>query len=230
MNLKATLKHAIPPQILNRVLLTIPVLYRTSLVDYESNLRPEGGIDDLLSQLDRISNIGGDIIECGCSRCGTTVIMAEYLRAKDIRKRIFAYDSFEGFDLSELQKERSAGLTDSADDSFTSTSFEYVKAKFKKLGVSDIVVPVKGYFQDTLPQVSTHFCLAFIDCDLQDSLVYCANTLWPLVSSGGRLLFDDYTSKIYLGAKRGVDSFVNFRQAEIQEHGLLNRLYYVIKK
>jgi predicted O-methyltransferase YrrM len=230
MNLKAAVKHAIPPNLLNRTLLAFPMLYRTGLVDYETNLRPQRGIDDLLSQLDLALNIEGDIIECGSSRGGTAVIMAEHLRRKHRQKVVYAYDSFEGFDRAELHKERLSGHTNSPDSSFTSTSLAYVKAKFRKLGVDALIVPVKGYFQETLPHLRGSFCLALIDCDLQDSLVYCANMLWPLLSKGGRLLFDDYTSGIYLGARLGVDAFVQAHPQDIQEHGLLNRLYYVVKK
>jgi hypothetical protein len=226
---KTKVKHAIPREVLNEVLLRFPALYRTKLVSYETNLQAMGGIYELLSQLETVLAVEGDIIECGSSRCGAGVIMANYLRTRRVDKKILACDSFEGFDRAELKREQKAGLTTATDSAFTSTSYRYVQRKISVLKVHDMVIPIKGYFQDTLPNITGPFCLALIDCDLKNSLVYAAETLWPHLSSGGRILFDDYLDPDFKGAKQGVETFVEKYQAEISEHGLLNRLYYACK-
>lgn len=227
--LKRRAKKMIPPAALNATLLRIPALYATRLVNYETNLTADQGIEDLLAQLERSLDVPGDVVECGSSRCGGSVLMALRLKAlRDVR-RIHACDSFEGFDRAELHRERSAGLTTSGDDSFTSTSHEYVVRKLARLGVDDVVHPVKGYFEQTLPTLTGPFCMVFIDCDLRDSLRYCADTLWDQLSPGGRMVFDDYTSDEYLGAREGVDELVAERADDIADHGLLSRLYYVVK-
>ena len=223
------LKHSIPPGLLNAVLLWFPFLYRTKFVFYETNLRAAGGVDELLAQMETILDVEGDIIECGSSRCGASIIMANYLRKQKINKKILACDSYEGFDRSELKREQKAGLTTVTSSAFTSTSYRYVQKKIVALEFQDTVIPRKGYFQDSLPNISGPFCLALIDCDLRDSLVYSAETIWPNLSSGGRILFDDYLSPDFRGAKQGVDFFVEKHSAEILEHGQLNRLYYVCK-
>ncbi len=226
---KATLKNKFPPGVLNTMLLRFPFLYRTKLVFYETNFLGSGEIDELLAQVGTVLDIEGDIIECGSSRCGTSVIMANYLRSRHVSKKILACDSFEGFDRAELNRERKAGLTSAPSDSFTSTSYEYVKKKIAVLGLQEQVIPIKGYFQDVLPNITGPFCLALIDCDLKDSLIYSAETIWPHLSSGGRILFDDYLHPDFKGAKLGVDNFVDKHRAEISEHGLLSCLYYVCK-
>ena len=230
MNWKTRIKHAIPVPLLNTLLLILPFLYRTKLVYYETTLQENHGIDELLAQLRMVLNIEGNIIECGSSRCGASIIMANYLRSKQVHKIICACDSFEGFDPVELARERQAGLTDVSDEVFTSTSYEYVKRKIRKLGVEDMVVPIKGFFQDTLPQLESNFCFALIDCDLKESIIYCAEAIWPKLMSGGRIVFDDYTSGYFRGARLGIEFFVNKYGGEISEHGLMNRLYYVCKK
>ena len=227
--LKTKLKHAFPPALLNTVLLRFPFLYQTRLVFYETNLITAGEIDELLAQIAAVLNVEGEIIECGSSRCGTSIIIAKYLRTQRVNKKILACDSFEGFDRVELEREQKAGFTTAGNKFFTSTSYQYVQKKIAVLGFQNMVIPIKGYFQDTLPGLSGPFCLAFIDCDLRDSLVYSAETIWPNLSNGGRMLFDDYLSREFKGAKLGVDIFVKKYQAEISEHGLLNRLYYVRK-
>ena len=230
MNWKVRIKHAIPVSLLNNLLLMFPFLYRTKLVYYETTFQENHGIDELLAQLRMVLNTEGNIVECGSSRCGTSIIMANYLRSKQVQKIVYACDSFEGFDRAELGRERQAGLTEVSDKVFTSTSYEYVKRKIEKLGVEDMVVPIKGFFQDTLSQLESKFCFALIDCDLKESIIYCAETIWPKLMSDGRIVFDDYTSEYFRGARLGIGFFVNKHKHEISEHGLMNRLYYVCKK
>ena len=230
MNWRARIKHALPPALLNRTLLALPFLYRTRLVNYESNLVANGGLEDLLAQLARVLNLKGSVIECGCSRCGTSLIMANFLRSRGAERRIYACDSFEGFDPAELRQERETGLTRAQPSDFTSTSYEYVRAKIARLGAAGVVVPVKGFFKDTLPGLNEPFCFALVDCDLGESMRYCAETLWPHLVGGGRMLFDDYGSADFKGARLAVDGFVEAHRGAIAEHGLLRRLYYVARK
>jgi predicted O-methyltransferase YrrM len=143
---------------------------------------------------------------------------------------VFACDSFQGFDRNELQREREAGLTTGRNSDFTSTSLGYVKAKLERLGVEEVVKPIAGYFSSTLSTLPGPYCLVFIDCDLQQSMDYCAHTLWPRVSQNGRMVFDDYTSTDYRGARLAIDTFVAESSATISEHGLMRRLYYVVKR
>jgi hypothetical protein len=228
MNWKLIIKQAIPLDILNRILLALPFLYRTKLVNYETNIDTDG-IDDILSQLDYVLQLEGNIIEFGSSRCGASIIMANYIRSKGIPKKIYACDSFEGFEPDELMREKASGLTTATEKSFTSTSYEYVRLKIERLKLGDVIVPVKGFFQDTLPDIHSKFCFALVDCDLRDSLVYCAEALWPSLEKGARILFDDYTDKNFKGARLGIDHFVNKYEKEIEEHGLLKRMYMVKK-
>jgi len=72
--------------------------------------------------------------------------MAKYLNLRQVNsKRIYACDSFERFDRAELMKERKSGLTKTSDKAFTSTSYEYVKKKIKKLGFENTIIPIKGF-------------------------------------------------------------------------------------
>jgi Macrocin-O-methyltransferase (TylF) len=224
-----------PQRILNSILLTFPSLYRTGLVMNESFLGSHG-IDDLLTKLSSVRALEGDVIECGSARCGTSVTIGRYLQATQSKKKIYALDLFgQGFDLDELRAERIGGLTHAKDNAFVHTSYDYVTCKIHILGLSDTVIPVKGYFQDTLPGLvdSKRFCLALIDCDLKKSTTYCAESIWPKLSGKGVMLFDDYDYDLFRtfkGPKIAVDEFVNKHSNEISDHGFLNRLYYVRKK
>jgi O-methyltransferase len=227
---RATIKRAIPPRLLNRVLLTFPFIYRIGFVNFETNLDEDGGIENLLSEVDAALALSGDIVECGSSRCGTTVILAAHLRRMGSSKKIYACDSFEGFDRAEFRQEQELGWTKAPEDAFTSTSYDYVLKKIAKLGFSGTIIPIKGYFQQTLPKLEGPISLGLVDCDLKDSLVFSAYSLWPRLVKGGRLLFDDYKSENWMGARLGIDEFISTQREEIATARLLSRLYVVEKK
>jgi len=222
-------KQRIPARLLNATLLRFPTLYRLGLVNYESNL-DAAAVQTLLEELAQTFDLPGDIVECGVSRCGGSVLMARRVRQAGVTKRIYACDSFQGFDRDELARERAEGLSTSPEHAFTSTSLAYVQAKLRALEMDDIVVPVPGYFQDTLERLDVEPAFAFIDCDLRDSIVYCAETLWPRLPPGGRMVFDDYLADGFPGARLGIDAFVSDHRHEVASHGLRGSLYCVSKK
>lgn len=227
MNWRAHLKRWLPASALNETLLRFPALYGTPLVHWESNLFEHRGLDDLREQLEACASLDGDVVECGASRCGGSAVMAKTLRRLGCDKVVVACDSFVGFDRDELQRERDRGWANAPDDAFTSTSLDYVRRKLEVLGLASRVRLVPGFFQETLPGLSGPWCMALIDCDLMDSLAYCAARIWPRLVPGGRLVFDDYTSSDFGGARRGVDAFVEAHRGEISRHGLARRLYFV---
>jgi len=226
--LAGKVNHTVPRPILNNVLLTFPVLYRTKVINYETSFGD--GLEDLTHQLEMVLKLDGNIIECGSPYAATSIIMADYLRSSGVHKVIYACDSFQGFDRTELDKEKKAGLTKIEDKTFTYTSYSYVLRKIKRLGFENTVVPIKGFFEQTLPDIKGKFCFALIDCDLRDSIVFCLESIFPDLVSGGRIVIDDYLSEDYKGARLGVDFFVNRYLDKISEHGTLKTRYFICKK
>ncbi len=183
MSLRARLKRLLPDDTYNWLMLNFHILYRLPVVSFESNIDEEG-MEDIRQLLDIASSYNGDVVECGSSRCGTSILISKYLETLGIQKKIYALDSFEGFNPLELERERSRGLTSASDDAFTSTNFDYVTRKLNRLGCDDKIIPIRGFFEDTLLSVvhESEFSFVLIDCDLQESMSYCANTLWPTLS------------------------------------------------
>jgi predicted O-methyltransferase YrrM len=192
---------------------------------YESALDVDGA-EDLRDCLLATAALPGDVVECGSWRGGSAMFMADVLRAAGVDKRVLACDSFEGFDLDELHAERAAGATTELDDAFASTSLKYVEAKIAQRVLQGLVIPVRGYFEATLPKLRGPFSLVVIDCDLGRSATFAAATLWPRLVGGGLIVFDDYANeRAFRGMRGAVDAFIASHQLEIAEHGLLRRLY-----
>jgi predicted O-methyltransferase YrrM len=215
-----------------RILLACPRLYATNRVKYERSLTREGEIEALLTKLDATLAIPGDIIECGCYLCGSTVSMARLLQKRGSVKRIYACDSFAGFDPSELssEKKRTNVCHPSGEVKYATNDFAYVQQKLKRLGVADEVVLIKGLFQDTLESLQGPYSFAFIDCDLHDSTLYATRTVWPRLSPGGCCVFDDYVNDEYRGAARAIAMFIAEQAHSIGQHGPLSvKMYFAFK-
>jgi hypothetical protein len=229
--------NAVPLNWIEKILLTFPSLYKLPLIEYESHLSREdrnvtiNEINDILQD-----GIEGDIIECGTSRCGTTAIMSNLLKKHGSEKHIYACDSFGGFIKQELQKEQALGwspATESADHAFTKNSYEYVSSKMNALGCSNVTL-VKGFFQDTLPNLveNKSFSFAFIDCDLADSMLFAMEQIWPKLSSGGVMLCDDYKGDDTQGVYVAVSEFLEKYNGEIAAHRpktSTGKIYYINK-
>jgi hypothetical protein len=229
--------NAIPLNWLRKILLTFPFLYKMPLIEYESHLSPEdriaviNGINEILQR-----GVDGDLIECGTAQCGTTAMMSNFLKKHGSEKHLFACDSFGGFIPQEFQKEVILGRVSGSGSAqaFTKNSYEYVSAKMKALGCNNVTL-VEGFFQDTLPKLvkGKRFSFAFIDCDLEDSMFFAMEQVWPKLSSGGVILCDDYKWNDFGGVYIAVSEFLELYKDEISAHGpetSTGKIYYMSKR
>jgi O-methyltransferase len=140
----------------------------------------------------RDTKVPGSIAEVGVWRGDTSLI----LRAGAPERKLFLFDSFEGF--SEDRE---------TDTRFRDTSVEFV---MNKLGNSPMVTPVKGFVPGTFgPYAGEIFALVVLDLDkyeaTRDSLAF----FHPRLAPGGYILFHDYNSpESNWGVKRAVDEYM----------------------
>ncbi|KKL09555.1 hypothetical protein LCGC14_2564670, partial [marine sediment metagenome] len=66
---------------------------------------------------------------------------------------------------------------------------------------------IKGKFSETLKQFDDKISVLFLDCDLYQSYTDCLCELFPKISSGGSVVFDEYYSLKYPGARFAVNKF-----------------------
>jgi O-methyltransferase len=155
--------------------------------------------------------------------------MARRVQERRSNKRIYACDTFEGFDPAEISREKRSGDASDCHD-YIDSDVRYVRRKLERLGVADQVILVRGLFQDTLESLSGPFCFAFIDCDLHNSMLYAARTVWARLSPGGCCVFDDYGNDHFRGATRAIDTFIAEQLSSICEHGCLTgKMYFAVK-
>jgi len=219
---RSRIRRYFPRALYDGMLLHLPYLYRTPVIAYESHMYD--ALDRLLEIATQIKNVEGDIIECGAARCGTSCLIGLHLRANRIKKKIYALDSFgRGFDRRELQDEVHDGLTTAEITHFTYNSIEYVRKKIRRLGLDGYILPVDGWFRETLPTVRGPFSFAIIDCDLGRSTSECLEYVWQRISKGGVMLIDDYASTDYQGVKKALDRFLQEKIAQVSHVHMANR-------
>ncbi len=146
-------------------------------------------------------NISGNVAELG-------VYKGDF--AKDINavfpdKKLYLFDTFDGFDNRDIAKEVAAGFSDGKQD-FSYTSVEAVLAKMSH---AENCIVKKGFFPQSAEGVSDTFCFVSIDTDLFDPILAGLEFFYPRLSSGGYIFVHDFNNEEYKGARQAVVEFCN---------------------
>ena len=188
---------------------------------------PVKKLGNILSLIRKTEGIEGDIIELGVAQGGTTVMMARFLKQINSKRKIYGYDTFEGYPYEDRFSTKSKTFKGTAggggaDD--LPLSLESVQTKIKKFNVDDKIILVKGLFEDTLNSKSTpnEFSFIFFDCGLYDASKFCLEFVWEKLSKNGIILFDEYgggtsnATKGAIGETKAVDEFCVKEKLKLQ--------------
>lgn len=175
----------------------------------------------MIELLENVLTLEGDIVECGVFRGDSLrmICKAACESKPGIEKRIWGLDTFEGF------PEYSVGLNDTspfrplsrlrikfadAQDAITLLS------NFASTFDIDLVLK-KGFFKDTLAEIADRkFCFIHIDCDTYNSHMECLSALYDNLVPGGVIVYDDYMSSAWPGARRAIDEFLAEKPESVQ--------------
>ncbi len=143
-------------------------------------------------------DIPGNFAECGVAGGGSSAMLAWVIRRHSRRERLhYAFDSFEGMP-APTGEDTHQGTPAEATGWGTGTCaapMDSVNEICAKLGVSDLVKPVKGYFQDTLPVTKAEMgplALLHMDGDWYESTKSILVNLYAQVMIRGLIQIDDY--------------------------------------
>jgi O-methyltransferase len=153
----------------------------------------------LYTLLRQATNLSGDIWECGVYKGGTAAMMAAMLNDSDRSKRLYLFDTFEGMPETHAEKDwHKKG-------DFADTSAEAVA---RYVGHEDLCVIRKGLIPETFAGLeSAAIAFAHVDVDIYKSILDCLDFIWPRLSLGGFIVFDDYGFPSCPGARAAVDEF-----------------------
>lgn len=147
-------------------------------------------------------NIEGNVAEVGVFRGEFAKKINEYFP----NKKLYLFDTFEGFDDRDLQEEQNGEKH--RNNNFINTSIELV---LNKMPYKENVIIKKGYFPESIQNdenlKNEQFCFVSLDPDLYKPILEGLEFFYPKMVKNGVIVVDDYYNKIYPGAKKAVDEF-----------------------
>jgi hypothetical protein len=200
----------------------------------KKELSPTGAanINILMNLIEVTRHLEGDIADCGVYRAASTVGMGLYLRERGIRKTIYGFDSFEGFDEVTFHSDLSLGGVENEDRNehgFSSTSLRLVEGKVRRFRLKNVQF-VPGYFNVSFPRFNSkvRFSLVHLDVNLYDSYRDCLEFFYPRTVPGGVILVDEYNDPPWPGCNRAVDEFLGDKPEKLELISMNNYQKYFI--
>ncbi|MEX0967069.1 MAG: TylF/MycF/NovP-related O-methyltransferase [Bacteroidia bacterium] len=144
-------------------------------------------------------NIQGAVAEVGVYRGD---FAADISRAFPDRK-LFLFDTFEGFDRKDVEIERNENFSDGSQD-FSDTNVELVLLRMKN---PDNCIIRKGYFPETAAEVDETFVFVSLDTDLYKPILEGLRFFYPKLATGGYIFVHDYNNAEYRGTQQAVHEF-----------------------
>lgn len=137
--------------------------------------------------------IKGNIAELGVYQGEFSSFLSKQLPDK----RIYLFDTFEGFSQTDLMTKEVNG-----DESvFKDTSVDLV---LKKMPIRENVIIKKGWFPDTADGLEDSFCFVSLDADLYNPIYAGLEFFYPRLEKGGYIFIHDFDSMTYPGCKQAV--------------------------
>jgi heptosyltransferase-2 len=143
----------------------------------------------------------GALIELGVYKGGGAAAVSWNLRRQGIQRVFHLCDTFRG-----LPKPLDWEVHYEAD--FNDTDLETVSNRLRGFIPEFPYEFHQGLFSETLPALAAiTFCFAHVDADLYSSVMEACEFLYPRMTRGGIIVFDDYGAPTCPGAKKAVDEF-----------------------
>ena len=151
--------------------------------------------------------IPGDLAELGVWKGNSAAILAHFASLSG--RRLFLFDTFEGFDRRDL-----AGVDLSQNRDFSDTSIDLVR---ETVGHPEVTTYLKGFFPDTITDEvrERQYAMVHIDCDLYLPMKAALAFFYPRMPCGGMLILHDYSSGTWEGATRAIDEFCKERSEHV---------------
>lgn len=146
----------------------------------------------------------GALAEVGVYRGG----FAAHVNAIFPDRKLYLFDTFEGFDARDVKDEQSRGLSKGGQD-FSATSVEYVMSQMPH---PQQCVPMRGYFPETANGLEEKFAFVSLDTDLYAPIYSGLEWFYPRLSHGGYIFVHDFNNELYPGASEAVIDYCGKHQ------------------
>jgi O-methyltransferase len=155
----------------------------------------------LCSEEIKFFKLQGNIAELGVYRGD----FAKKLNALFPEKKLYLFDTFEGFSSKDVEIEVSSNYSDGQQD-FSKTSVQLVLSKMKH---PENCIIKKGFFPDTAEGIDDSFSFVNIDTDLYEPVFRGLEFFYPRLQPKGYIFVHDFNNDCYKGVRDAVINFCN---------------------
>jgi hypothetical protein len=189
----------------------------------------------------QIKNVPGDIVECGVFKGSGLFswIKLKKVLSPNSFKKVIGFDYFDTKSLVEgltgIDKERMAALFESRNFTLDVSYQDVLKEMFKDAGFQpgdyelvqgDACVSTYDF---VAKRPGCKISLLYLDLDLDVPTYHALNALWPRVSKGGIVVFDEYGYHQWSEAN-GADKFAKENGLTIRPLDFMAPTAYIIKE
>lgn len=148
-------------------------------------------------------NILGAVAELGVYRGDFAKVINETFPDR----KLYLFDTFEGFPDSDLKYEMENGLLINEIGKLANTSVDYVLGKMPH---RENCMVRQGYFPDTAEGLEDErYAFVNIDVDLYKPILAGLEYFWPRMVDGGYIFVHDYFSFSYAGTRKAIEEFAD---------------------
>ena len=201
------------------------------VVPYEMNTKYTRRLLHFERLLQQVEAVDGRIVECGVGPGRAIFAFSVISESLGRPREIWGYDTFEGMPPPQEQD----GPENAHKGGWWSYSRDNVRVLLRLHGleesfIRDKITFVPGDIRDTLPLYDgAPIALLHLDVDFYASYKCALEFLYPHVSKGGVVAFDEYGSSTWIGATQAIDEFFADRPECIVKSPVVD-LYYVVKE
>lgn len=163
----------------------------------------------------------GNVAECGVAAGEFAYYINKYFPSK----KLYLFDTFEGFDENDLNVERGLNNEEFLNGMFNKSGMFFPindriineHLVMKRMRHPETCILKKGYFPDTAAGLEDTFCFVNLDMDLYQPMLAGLRFFYEKMCPGGVLLLHDYFNPELPGVQRAVADFE-------REHGPVSKV------
>lgn len=134
---------------------------------------------------------------------------AKYINQYFWNRRLYLFDTFEGFDAKDIALEESNDYSGAKTADYANTSQELVR---QKMQYPEQCIFKEGYFPETAQGVEGCFCFVNLDLDLYQPTLEGLQWFGERMVKGGVILIHDYFADNFRGVRHAVDKYMSAKK------------------
>ena len=158
--------------------------------------------------------IPGDVVELGCYKGDTSLMLAEIIRGTD--KKLWIYDSFEG--LPEKSEKDESVIGENFRAGALMVTKREVKERFLRAGLPVPVIKKAWFNELSSEDLPSKICFAFLDGDFYQSVKDSLRLVESKMAKNGVIMVHDYKNEALPGAARAVDEWKKDKDVKFKEY------------